>query len=167
MIYRSSLAEVSPPNQSLTDYVLADVAKRPEKNAIVDGQSGRALTYRELSARIRKAAKGLSLRGFGKGDVFALYCPNLPEYAVAFHGVARLGGVNTTINPLYTPEELRRQLNDAEARFILTVPPFLENVQEGIRETGVVVFLVVCLAIAMFLVFGAIQRLVYGRGDPQ
>ena len=34
-------------------------------------------------------------------------------------------------------------------------------------ETGLVVFLVVCLAIAVFLVFGAIQRLVYGRGDPQ
>lgn len=34
-------------------------------------------------------------------------------------------------------------------------------------ETGVVVFLVVCLAIAMFLGFGVIQRLIYGRGDPQ
>jgi len=34
-------------------------------------------------------------------------------------------------------------------------------------ETGVVVLLVVCLALAMFLGFGWIQRLVYGRGDPQ
>ena len=34
-------------------------------------------------------------------------------------------------------------------------------------ETGVVVFLVVCLAIAMFLGFGWIQRLIYKRGDPQ
>ncbi len=34
-------------------------------------------------------------------------------------------------------------------------------------ETGVVVLLVVCLALAMFLGFGLIQRLVYGRGDPQ
>ena len=33
--------------------------------------------------------------------------------------------------------------------------------------TGVVVFLVVCLAIAMFLGFGWIQRLIYKRGDPQ
>ena len=86
---------------------------------------------------VRRAAKGLSLRGFGKGDVFALYCPNVPEYAVAFHGVASLGGINTTINPLYTPEELKRQLNDAGAKLILTVPPFLENVQEGVRDTGV------------------------------
>jgi acyl-CoA synthetase (AMP-forming)/AMP-acid ligase II len=100
MIYRSSLAEVSPPNQSLTEYILADSATRADKNAIVDGPSGRALTYGTLSVRIRQVANGLSRRGFGKGDVFALYCPNLPEYAVAFHGVASLGGINTTINPL-------------------------------------------------------------------
>jgi acyl-CoA synthetase (AMP-forming)/AMP-acid ligase II len=137
MIYRSSLAEVSPPNQSLTDYVLADAAKRAEKNAIVDGPSGRALTYATLSARIRQAAKGLSLRGFGKGDVFALYLPNCPEYAVAFHGVARLGGINTTINPLYTSKELNRQLSDADAKLILTVPPFLDRVREAVQDTNV------------------------------
>jgi acyl-CoA synthetase (AMP-forming)/AMP-acid ligase II len=137
MIYRSSLAEVSPPNQSLTEYILADSATRADKNAIVDGPSGRALTYGTLSVRIRQVANGLSRRGFGKGDVFALYCPNLPEYAVAFHGVASLGGINTTINPLYTPKELNRQLSDADAKLVLTVPPFLENVREGVQGTNV------------------------------
>ena len=34
-------------------------------------------------------------------------------------------------------------------------------------ETGVVVLLVVCLALAMFLGFGWIQRLIYGRGDTK
>ena len=37
---------------------------------------------------MRGLAAGLAERGFGKGDVFAHYAPNLPEYAVAFHGVA-------------------------------------------------------------------------------
>jgi acyl-CoA synthetase (AMP-forming)/AMP-acid ligase II len=137
VIHRSPLADVVPPDQTLTEYVLAGAEGRADKNAIVDGPSGRALTYGALAAMVRRAAKGLSLRGFGKGDVFALYCPNVPEYAVAFHGVASLGGINTTINPLYTPEELKRQLNDAGAKLLLTVPPFLESVQEGVRDTGV------------------------------
>jgi len=34
-------------------------------------------------------------------------------------------------------------------------------------ETGVVVFLVVCLALAMFIGFGLVQRRLYGRGDPE
>lgn len=33
-------------------------------------------------------------------------------------------------------------------------------------EVGEVVFLVVCLALVMFLAFGWIQRRIYGRGDP-
>lgn len=137
MIHRSPLPDVVVPNLPLTDYVLAGAATRADKNAIVDGPSGRVLTYGTLAALIRQAAKGLSLRGFGKGDVFALYCPNLPEYAVAFHGVASLGGINTTINPLYTPEELKRQLEGAGAKFVLTVPPFLENVRAGVQGTKV------------------------------
>jgi len=137
VIHRSPLPDVEPPNQTLTEYVLGEAGPRADKDAIVDGPSGRALTYSALARGLRQAAKGLSLRGFGKGDVFALHCPNVPEYAVAFHAVASLGGINTTINPLYTPEELRRQLNDAGAKLILTVPPFLQNVREGIRDTGV------------------------------
>jgi acyl-CoA synthetase (AMP-forming)/AMP-acid ligase II len=137
VIHRSPLRDVAVPDQTLTEYVLAGAEARGGKNAIVDGPSGRALTYGALPGLVRRATRGLSLRGFGKGDVFALHCPNVPEYAVAFHGVASLGGINTTINPLYTPEELRRQLNDAGAQLLLTIPPFLESVQEGVRDTGV------------------------------
>ena len=71
---------------------------------------------------MRKAAAGLAARGFRKGDVFAIYSPNLPEYAVAFHAVSLLGGIITTINPLYTAAELSRQLEDAGARALVTVP---------------------------------------------
>jgi len=55
------------------------------------------------------AAAGLAGRGFAKGDVFAHYAPNLPEYAVAFHAVAMAGRVNTTANPLLTAGELAAQ----------------------------------------------------------
>ena len=48
-----------------------------------------------------------------------------------------LGGVNTTINPLYTAEELAHQLNDSGARFMVTVAPFLENARQAATEAGV------------------------------
>ena len=72
---------------------------------------------------VRRAAAGLAARGFGQGDVLALYSPNLPEYAVAVHAALSLGGVVTAANPLYTPEELARQLEDSGARTLITVPP--------------------------------------------
>ena len=63
--------------------------------------------------------------------------PNLPEYAVAFHGAARAGGKATTANPLYTARELEHQLEDSESRFLLTVPQFLDVAPTAAEAAGV------------------------------
>jgi acyl-CoA synthetase (AMP-forming)/AMP-acid ligase II len=116
---------------------LADAASRATKPALIDGPSGRTITYGELVERARLVAGGLAARGFQAGEVFAIYLPNLPEYAVAFYGVLLAGGTNTTINPLYTVEELAAQLNDAGARYLLTIPPFLDKAVEAAGRSGV------------------------------
>jgi acyl-CoA synthetase (AMP-forming)/AMP-acid ligase II len=68
--------------------------------AFIDGPSGRALTFAEVADAARRFASSMAARGFRQGDVFAMYCPNLPEYAVAVHGTLMLGGVVTTANPI-------------------------------------------------------------------
>ncbi|HEX8687684.1 MAG TPA: AMP-binding protein, partial [Pyrinomonadaceae bacterium] len=83
------------------------------------------------------AAAGLARRGFRKGDVLAVLSPNLPEYAVAFHAAATLGGVITPVNPLYTVEELGKQLADSGAKLLVTIPPLLERAREAMRGKGV------------------------------
>jgi acyl-CoA synthetase (AMP-forming)/AMP-acid ligase II len=124
--------DVSVPDVALHEFVLADAMQRADQAALVDGPSGRTLTYGQLAGGVRRVAAGLAARGFAKGDVFAIYCPNVPEYALAFYGVSAAGGINTTISPLYTVEELVRQLTDAHARFLLTVPPFLAKALEDL-----------------------------------
>jgi acyl-CoA synthetase (AMP-forming)/AMP-acid ligase II len=136
-IIRSPHPEVTIPDLSLPAFVFADAARHAAKPALIDGPSGRTLTYRELVGSARLAAGGLATRGFRQGEVFAIYCPNLPEYAVAFYGVLLAGGVATTINPLYTVEELTAQLNDAGASYLLTIPPFLDKAVEAAGKAGV------------------------------
>jgi acyl-CoA synthetase (AMP-forming)/AMP-acid ligase II len=136
-IIRSPYPDVTIPDLSLPAFVFADAAKHAAKPALIDGPSGRAITYRELVGRARLAAGGLAARGFQQGDVFAIYCPNLPEYAVAFYGVLLAGGVNTTINPLYTVEELAAQLNDAGGKYLLTIPTFVDKAIEAAGKSGV------------------------------
>jgi 4-coumarate--CoA ligase len=63
--------------------------------------------------------------------------PNLPEYAVLFHGVAMAGGTVTTINPTYTSHEVHHQLTDAGASLLVTIPMFLEVAAEGAEGTDV------------------------------
>jgi len=137
MIIRSPYPDVAIPEQPFTDFVLQQAQRLADKPALIDGPSGRALTYGQLAAAIRRAAAGLAARGFRKGDVLALYSPNLPEYAVVFNAVASLGGINTTINPLYTAEELALQLNDSGARFLVTVGPFLDKAQDAAGQSKV------------------------------
>ena len=137
MIYRSPYPDVDIPNVTLQDYLFEHAAKYPDKAALIDGPSGRTLTYRQLVGAVRRTAAGLAARGFGKGDVFAIYSPNVPEYAIAFFGVATAGGVNTTVNPLYTVDELKRQLVGAGAKYLVTIPQFLENAQDAAAGTSV------------------------------
>ena len=57
----------------------------------------------------------------------AIYLPNVIEYPIIFHGVARLGGVNTTINPQYSPQDLARQLTSSRAKYLITMPSLAER----------------------------------------
>src|SRR6202022_2403971 len=133
----STSPNVTIPSVPITDYVLRHAARLGDKPALIDGPTGRPLTYRQLADGVRRTAAGLARRGFGKGQVFAIYCPNLPEYAVVFLGVAMAGGINTTVNPLYTADELAKQLEDSGARFLVTVPAFLDKAREAAAKSRV------------------------------
>src|SRR5690606_1841140 len=113
------------------------MAEHGDKPALIDGPSGRTITYPQLKRLIHMVAAGLQKRGLQKGDVVALYLPNLPELAVAFYGSLLAGGIVTTANPLYTPGELAHQLRDTRARYLLTIPPFLANAREATGEAFV------------------------------
>ncbi len=137
MIFRSPYPDVDIPRTSLSEFVLERAEELGDKPALIDGPTGRTITYAELRAGVLRLASGLAARGFEKGDVFAIFSPNLPEYAVAFHGVATAGGVCTTINPLYRIEELTFQLEHAKARYLLTIPQFLDRALEAANNTDV------------------------------
>ena len=137
MIHRSPYPDVEIPEIDLPTHVFRKADQWPDKPALIDGPSGRTLTYRQLQAAVGRVAASLAARGFGKGDVFSIYSPNLPEYAVVFFGVIATGGVVTTTNPLYTADELAHQLKDSGARFLITIPLFLDKARQAADEAGI------------------------------
>ena len=137
MIHRSPLADVEIPDDLLFDYVFAGAAERGSHTAMVDGPSGRSYSYDELKSAVRAMGGGLVARGFGVGDVLAIMAPNVPEYAVVFHGAAMAGGTVTTINPTYTEREVHHQLVDAGASIIVTIPMFLETARAAAQRAGI------------------------------
>ena len=131
------MPDVEIPDVTITEHVLRKVAELPDRPALVDGPSGRTYTFSQLSDLIHRFAGGLRARGFQPGDVLALMAPNLPEYAIVFHGVAVAGGTVTTVNPTYGPEEVRFQLQDAGASLLVTIGMFAATAAEAIEGTNV------------------------------
>jgi acyl-CoA synthetase (AMP-forming)/AMP-acid ligase II len=137
VITRSSFPDVDIPDLTVAAFALERAAERGDKPALIDGPSGRTIAYAQLGGMARAMAAGLLARGFAPGDTFAIFAPNLPEYAVAFHGVAAAGGANTTINSLASVEDIASQLHATHARYLLTVEPFLDRALPAAREAGV------------------------------
>jgi acyl-CoA synthetase (AMP-forming)/AMP-acid ligase II len=137
MIFRSPYPDVRVPDVALHRFVLGEAAARADKPALIDGPSGRVLTYGQLAAGVEHFAAGLTARGFRRGDVLALFMPNLPEFAVAFHGTLAAGGVVTTVNSLATVQDAEYQLRNAGARVLITVAPFLDRASPAAALVGI------------------------------
>ena len=128
MSLQSQWRDVPIPNMSIPTFVFNKIASFGDRVALVHHVTGQTLTYRQLEHQSRQLAHGLQSRGFAKGDVFAVFCPNVPEYAVVLLGVALAGGIVTTANPNYTARELAHQLKDAGAQYVLTTPAHVNTI---------------------------------------
>src|SRR5215831_17296092 len=137
MIFRGPYPDVTIPEVSVTDFIFASTAQFKNKTALVESAGGRSLTYQEFESAVRRVAASLARRGFRKGDVFAIFSTNCLEYAISFHAVALLGGVTTTLNPLYTTEEAAFQLRDAGAKFLACAPLCIDKATAAARAANI------------------------------
>jgi acyl-CoA synthetase (AMP-forming)/AMP-acid ligase II len=101
------------PNLDLASFFCAQ-AHVGDKKALVDALTGRYLTYYSLERDVRALAAGL-YRGLGvhQYDVVMLLSPSCIEFPVIFLAVLSLGAVVTTMNPVNTTAEIRRQMKDS------------------------------------------------------
>jgi acyl-CoA synthetase (AMP-forming)/AMP-acid ligase II len=109
----------------------------PDRPAVVAAADGAPVSYRLLSDRIRAVAAGLAARGFGRGDVLALWMPNLPPWTGLALGAMAAGGTVTGAVPSYTERELAGQLADARARFLVTLPSMAPAALAAAEAAGV------------------------------
>jgi long-chain acyl-CoA synthetase len=82
---------------------------------------GRKYSYTEMAEGVRKFARGLQLRGIGKGDHIGLFLPNVPHYIVAYYGAMLAGATVVNFSPLYTVDELTHQVADSGTSMLVTV----------------------------------------------
>ncbi len=138
MVFRSPLPDVEIPDLSVYDYLFASIeADDLDRVALVDGTTGAETSYRQLIGQINLVAGALAARGIGLGNVVALHSPNVPAFASVFHGILRSGATATTVNALYTGEEMGTQLMDSKARFVFTVSPLLAAAKDAAERAAI------------------------------
>ena len=87
-MFRSPFPDVEIPNVPLTDFVLARAGGLGDRPALIDGPSGRTITYAQLAESVARGRGGAGRRAASaRATCSRIYAPNLPEYAVAFHAV--------------------------------------------------------------------------------
>ena len=130
------------PDIDVTSFVLGRAAEQSDRPAIIDGASGRVVTYEDLARAIGKVSAGLANRGLGPGDTLCIALPNMAEFAMAFHGAASAGLRCATANPLYTARELGHQLADTGAKVAIAAPANASIVLEAAAATKCDVYVV-------------------------
>lgn len=103
----------------------------------VDAITGRSYSFNQLKNLTRRFSSALVKRGFKKDDAVAIYLPNVIEYPIIFYGVTFVGGVASTVNPLYSSQELARQLQVSGAKYVVTIPPLAENAKDAAASVGI------------------------------
>lgn len=99
---------------------------------------GTTLTYTELDQRVAQFAAFLECKlGLKKGDRIVLMMPNCLQYPIALFGALRAGLVVVNTNPLYTPRELKHQLQDSGAKAVVVLDNFGATVETVLKELKV------------------------------
>ncbi|MEL6878373.1 MAG: AMP-binding protein [Pseudomonadota bacterium] len=132
-MYQLDLKEAYCPGQADTEYrertiedVLREqVAVRPDakalREALADGSIGREWTYAQLLADAEKCGRALASR-HPAGTRIAIMAGNCPEWVLIQLGSAMAGLTLVTVNPSFTPREVRYVLEQSKSAAVYYQP---------------------------------------------
>jgi len=117
-----------PRGRFVHDLILETCRRVPQKTALVDASCNRQICYAEYGEKVEALARGLVAAGLRPGEIVAIYLPNSWEFAVTYHAATLAGAVPTLLNPAYREREVRYQLENSGAVFLITNGPNIEGI---------------------------------------
>jgi acyl-CoA synthetase (AMP-forming)/AMP-acid ligase II len=117
-----------PAGRFVHAIVLESCRRNSGKTALIDTSCDRRFTFAAYGNLVESLARGLISAGLAPGEVVAIFLPNSWEFAITYHAATLAGGIPTLLNPSYREREIRFQLENSGATFLITDSPLLENV---------------------------------------
>lgn len=119
------------PKQPLTKFLESAAYWRPKQTATI--YYGYSLSYDALNRKANQFAQGLLKMGIKMGDRVMIVMPNCPQFIIAFYGVLKIGAVATLPNPDADSERIIQQVQQTDAKLIVTLNAYYPLVA-GIKQ---------------------------------
>ena len=127
-------------NDNLACNLTDSVARGADRSAL--RMDDVVVSYRRLDELTAQLAGLLRARGIEPGDRVGIMLPNVPEFAVAYYAVLRVGAIVVPMNVLLKRREVGFYLSDPEAKLLIAWHGFADQAQAGAEEAGVECLLV-------------------------
>ena len=121
-------------NENLAHNLTASAERYPDSAALRIDEA--VITYSELDEATARVAGLLRDRGVEPGDRVGIMLPNVPQFAFAYYGVLRAGGVIVPMNVLLKQREVEFYLGDSEAKVIFAWHEFADAAEPGAAAVG-------------------------------
>jgi long-chain acyl-CoA synthetase len=110
---------IGVPRIPLHHLLRSAVRRFPNHTALLF--EGARISYRRLNREVNRFANALLSLGLTQGGRVALLLPTLPQMVIGFYGTLKAGGVAVFIPPTNQPDEMVRQIKDAEPFVLVTL----------------------------------------------
>ena len=137
--HRSYAKGVKPAldyEQITVSHALTRAADRFPKHYALNYMGAR-MSFAELNGLVNRFSRALEDMGIRAGDKVAVCLPNIPQVVIANYAVFRIGAVTVQVNPLYTEREMIYQLNDSDARAIITLSLLVPRMEKIRADTKI------------------------------
>ncbi|TYH93774.1 hypothetical protein ES332_A13G276700v1 [Gossypium tomentosum] len=118
------------PNLSMVSFLFRNIGSYPEKPALIDSDSDETLTFSQSKSTVIKLSHGFLNLGINKNDRVLIFAPNSIQFPLCFFAVTSIGAIATTANPIYTINELSKQVKDSNPKLVVTVPELFDKVKD-------------------------------------
>uniref|UniRef100_A0AC34F409 Uncharacterized protein n=1 Tax=Panagrolaimus sp. ES5 TaxID=591445 RepID=A0AC34F409_9BILA len=119
-------------NVPLHQYFLDHVEAHPNKDCVVDIETGKKYTFKEFNFLCNKYANYFKSQGYKKDDVVALFIENSPEFFALWLGLSKIGVITAWINSNLKLEPLGHSIKVAKVKCTITSPTLLPTLKSAI-----------------------------------
>ncbi len=125
-------------NQAIGSHLIEIKAhEKPDKKILIfeNGEHGEdILTYQDIYASSNKIARLFLDSGLEKGDTYAIFMRNHPEFVAALFAGPTIGAIATLVDPRTRGDRLKYMLTDSKAKAVVVSAECLEQLEEVIAD---------------------------------